>query len=343
MASARFLEILRCNGVDQGASPARMIVPFHRGRGENQVVLETYGMDLKVQAANSAITLQEYDGRELTTQLLRHVQDGLSESHVDRAQRAAYMPSTTWHKPRFFRVLGTSKTGFPGTFVQAVPRSMPGRRAPSPVATLQVAVVDRMVFKVAIRNVRARDQQGNVRFHAKQPCDPTAEVANMNAIWTPQTNIVFELVESTDLVVDHNDRETQEELRKLHGLKPGYSATFVAGSTVHAEKYSGWFAKHKVPGTQMTFFLVHQALSSGDLEYGRSASYPLGTMNRELGVSFISGTRWPRTFAHEAGHFLGQMGHEGADEELMGGEGGGYKITFERAKKFRETAGRTRG
>ena len=343
MASARFLEILRCHGVDQDASPPRMIVPFHGGRGENQVVLETYGMKLDVEAANPAIKLQEYDGRELTAQLLRHVEGGLSQPHVDRQQRAAYMPSTAWHNPRFFRVLGMSSTDFPGTFVKVVPRSMPGRRALSPVATLQVAVVDRMVFKVAIRNVRARDQQGNVRLHAKQPCDPEGEVANMNAIWTPQTNIVFELVPSTDLVVDHNDPETQAELRQLHGLKPGYSATFEPGTQVHAEKYSRWFAKHKVKGTHMTFFLVHQILSSGDLEYGRSAYYPLGTMNRELGVSFISGTRWPRTFAHEAGHFVGQMWHEGADEELMGGEGGGYKITFERARKFRETAGRTRG
>jgi len=39
MASARFLEILRCRGVDQDATPhAGMIVPF---KGENQVVLET--------------------------------------------------------------------------------------------------------------------------------------------------------------------------------------------------------------------------------------------------------------------------------------------------------------
>ena len=39
MASPRFLEILRCNGVDQGATPhPGMIVPF---LGENQVILET--------------------------------------------------------------------------------------------------------------------------------------------------------------------------------------------------------------------------------------------------------------------------------------------------------------
>src|SRR5262245_61029233 len=61
MASARFLEILKCRGVDQDATPhPGMIVPF---QGENQVVLETYGMDVQV---HSSIKFQEFNGRDLT-------------------------------------------------------------------------------------------------------------------------------------------------------------------------------------------------------------------------------------------------------------------------------------
>ena len=76
MASARFLEILRCNGVDQDATPhPAMVVPFG---GENQVVLETSGLDLRFQ--HSALNLQEFDGYELTTDLLRGVRDELSIS-----------------------------------------------------------------------------------------------------------------------------------------------------------------------------------------------------------------------------------------------------------------------
>jgi hypothetical protein len=41
------------------------------------------------------------------------------------------------------------------------------------------------------------------------------------------------------------------------------------------------------------------------------------TMNRQLGVSFISDTRLPSTFAHEAGHFVGDMSHEGLDNTLL--------------------------
>jgi hypothetical protein len=331
MSSARFLEILRCNGVDQNALPhPGMVVPFG---GENQVVLETSGLDLALQS--SAIKLQEFDGYELTTQLLRGVQDALSRLDVDPQQRDAFMPTTSWQKPRFFRILGMMKTGFPGTLVNVVPRSMRGRMH-SVAATLQVAVVDRLVVKVGIRNVRARDGQGNMRLHAKRPCDPAKEVAQMNAIWRPQTNIVFELVPSTDLDVDHSNPRTQEELRIAYGMKS--PPTFSAESTVWADKTSGWFAKHKVPGTHMTFFVVHKLHSGGDPVYGKGGDTPNGTTSRQWGVSFISDTRLPSTFAHEAGHFVGDMSHEGTDTTLlMRGDGSGYKIPFQLAKRFRES------
>ena len=55
-------------------------------------------------------------------------------------------------------------------------------------------------------------------------------------------------------------------------------------------------------------------------------------MKRQFGVAFISDTRLPSTFAHEAGHFVGDMGHEGTDNRLlMRGDGSGYKIPFELA------------
>jgi hypothetical protein len=61
-------------------------------------------------------------------------------------------------------------------------------------------------------------------------------------------------------------------------------------------------------------------------------------MNRQLGVAFIADSRLPSTFAHEAGHYVGDMGHKGTDIKLlMRGDGSGYKIPFELAKHFRET------
>jgi hypothetical protein len=328
MASPRFLEILRCNGVDQNATPfPGMVVPFG---GENQVLLETSGIDVEVQ--QSVLKLQEFDGRELTTELLRGVQSALAGPEVDPQQREAFMPDMAWQRPRFFRILGTINTGFPGTLVNLVPRSRGG----PPAAALRVAVVDRMIIKVAIRNVRARDGHGRMRFHANRPVDPARAVTQMNAIWTPQTNVVFELVPSGDLDVDHNDPKTQTELGKAYGLKG--PATFAAESTVWADKNWDWFAQYRVPGAQMTFFVVHKLHSGGDKVYGKGGEIPNGVMNRQLGVAFIADTRLPSTFAHEAGHYVGDMGHDGTDIKLlMRGDGSGYRIPFELAKHFRQS------
>jgi len=327
MATARFMEILRCNGVDQDAAPhPAMVVPFN---GENQVVLETAGMDLRVQ--NTAMNVQEFNGYDLTTQMLQGIQEELTKPGVDPQQRDAFMPSMGWQKPRFFRILGTIKTGFPGTTVNVAPRT--GGSAAG--ATLQVAVVDQMVVKVAIRNVRARDAQGHVRFHAKRPCDPATEVARMNAIWRPQTNIVFELVPSADVEVDSTNPRTAEELQGAYGTKTPPS--FAPESTVWADKLSPWFARHRIRGTHITFFVVHKLLSGGDPVYGKGGEFPNGTMNRELGVGFIADSRLPSTFAHEAGHYVGDMAHLGSDIKLlMRANGSGYKIPFDLAGKMRE-------
>jgi len=329
MAGVRFLELLKCRGVDETASPyPGMIVPFG---GENQVVLETSGMAVAVQ--NSVLKVQEFEGEQLTTELLRGVQDALSKPDVDPQQRDTFMPNSSWQTPKFFRVMGTIKTGFPGTPVNILPRRMNGQ---APSATLQVAVVDRLVIKVAIRNVRARDAQGRMRYHAKRPCDPAKEVAQMNAIWTPQTNIAFELVPSGDLDVDDNDPKTGEALGKAYGMKT--AATFSPETTVWADKNSGWFAQHKVPGSHITFFVVHKLLSGGDPVYGKGGEFPNGSMHRPTGVAFIADSRLPSTFAHEAGHWVGDMSHEGSDIKLlMRGDGSGYRIPFKLAGHFRES------
>ena len=147
----------------------------------------------------------------------------------------------------------------------------------------------------------------------------------------PQTNIVFELVPSTDLDVDHNDPKTREELEKAYGMKT--PATFSAESTVWADKNSGWFAKHKVPGSHMTFFVVHKLHSGGDPVYGKGGEYAERHHESPDGRLVHRRQRLPSTFAHEAGHCVGDMSHKGEDTKLlMRGEGAGYKIPFELAK-----------
>ncbi len=311
MASPRFLEMLRCRGVDENATPyPGMVVPFG---GENQIVLESFGMDVQLQ--HSALKVQEFDGQELTTQLLQGVRDGLSAPGTDPQQRDAFMPNMVWRNPRFFRVLGTINTGLSGTLVNVVARSTGRGRMPSTAATLEVAVVDRLVVNVAIRNVRARDAQGKMRYHAKRPCDPAAEVARMNAIWTPQTNIAFELVPSSDLDVDHNDPKTREELTT--GLRPEDS------SDVHRrvdglgrqelrmvrEAQGPWFAYDLLRRAQAPVWRRSRVR--------KRRRVPERHHEPADGVAFIADSRLPSTFAHEAGHWVGDMTHLGTDTKLL--------------------------
>ena len=340
MAHARFFEIRRCAGVDETAMPAGMVVPFG---GTNQVVLETSGMKMEVASNHDGIKLEEFDGKDIVRQLV-DLNNALYQPDVDKLFREAFLPTAVFlYKPRYYRVHGKGLTGPAGAEVKAQPVPVPGRRAPSIGATLLVLCLDTMPVKVAIRNVKARDEQGNIRFHARMPCDPKKEVADMNAVWTPQANIKFELVASTDLLIDHNDEATQAELKKGYGLKDSSTAIFSPEGVVVAEKTRGLFARHRVPGAHITFFVVQNVIGS--------EGPAMGTMNSELGISFIAGTHSPTTVAHEAGHYLGRklvngqwLGHEHRGESeltmLMKRGGSSWAIPFDMVKRARAFSGK---
>ena len=75
----------------------------------------------------------------------------------------------------------------PGTLVQA---SAGGKVE----AMIRVVVLDLMRVKLAFGNVTVPDENGRPVFHADKPSDPQQELDQMNAIWTPQTQIVFDLI-----------------------------------------------------------------------------------------------------------------------------------------------------
>jgi hypothetical protein len=319
-----------------------MMVPFG---SFNQVILETSGMDMNVYVAanDRRIVPEEFDGKGISSQLI-DVNNSLYQPGVDPLLKEALLPTALYlHKPRYFRIHGRAIVGSPGAIVKADPVPVRGRRAPSIGASLDVLCLASMTIKVAIRNVQARDDQANVRYHARLPCNPKVEIDNMNAVWTPQTNIKFELVSSADLLIDHNDAATREELRKAYGMKETSTVTFSPMSVLPTEKLWDLFAKHRVAGAHITFFLVHGINSAGEIA--------MGVMNSTLGTSFIAGTHAPTTFAHEAGHYLGRTlekgvwtGHEHHDERevrlLMKRGGSSWAIPFAMVKRARAFTGK---
>lgn len=297
-------------------------------------------MDLKVTSSNPGIMLEEFDGRDVGRQLI-DINNSLYQPGVDPLLRDAFLPTALYlYKPRYFRVHGRAKVK---AVITAEPVPVAGRHAALIGAKLEVLCLDRMAIKVAICNVKARDAQGDLKYHAK-PCDPMTEVDNMNAIWTPQANIAFELVSSAEVEIDHEYPETQAQLTKAFGFKEPGHARFIAGGVVSAAKLRELFATKRVKGAHMTFFLVHQVLGKGE---GQAT----GTMNSELGMAFIAGTHFPTTFAHEAGHYLGRdlengqwAGHEHLAESetrmLMKDGGSSWAIPFSMVKRARKFSGK---
>src|SRR4029079_14851413 len=106
--------------------------------------------------------------------------------------------------------------------------------------------------------------------------DPQVLVDQMNAIWKPQANVVFELGKTDPALIE--------------GLKPGEQADNTD------ETLKAALIAKKDPDAALTFFLVKRAVNKD--------SRDLGVINSEAGISLISDDRSDSTMAHEAGHFL---------------------------------------
>lgn len=338
---AQFKELFRCAGVDDVETPVGVAVPFG---GANYVALENpeayYGIRAEVPRQQNGVLIEEMDGSEIRRKL-NALQNELSQPGVDPQRAVALMPHLL-SQPRYFKIQTRGKIGFPGALVQAKAKG-------KTVAQLKVVVLDTMKIKVAIRNVQIRDERGKVSFHSSRPVDAPTELNNMNAVWIPQANMVFELVSSQPALIDMNDKATRDALIRGHSLKDPSILTFPP--VISPEKVREVFYKLMVPGAHITFFAVDK-LATG----------PNGTMHGS-GMGFIAATHEQTTFAHEAGHFLGGEMADGkwrsqphtydrsilpehvkkkldvpsAEDyrHLMRADGAGWKITFPLLKKFR--------
>jgi hypothetical protein len=329
----RFWELLRCTGVDEDAAPfPGMIIPF---RGANFVLLETGGNAVSVSSTHPSIDIEEVDSTELRRNLME-TNIALSQPGVDPKYKESMMPTSLfWYeKPRFFLIHGNKHVvDFPGATVQATAK---GKLE----ASLRVVVLDKMPIKIAIRNVQIPGENGKQIFHSRIPCDPDKERDDMNAVWTPQTNIIFNLIPSEPAFIDTRKQLVREKLARGFGLKSASDVIFP--QAVDPGKVKDLFRDYMIDGAEVTFFLVDQLQIDGD--------HPDGTMNGQ-GMGFIAGRHFPTTFAHEAGHFLGghlehdqwhDLGHtfdQNPDHDtrmLMRDGGAGWKIPFNLVKQFRE-------
>jgi hypothetical protein len=212
---------------------------------------------------------------------------------------------------RLFKITGNALVGI-GAKIEAV-----NPRMRKVEAALKVIVLRQKLVKIAIRYVQVRNDQGELVNLSTNRVDAEKLRDEMNAIWTPQANVVFELSLTDPVTIDL--------------LKPGQPAD------ITEEKLKAAFVAKKDPAAALTFFMVKRAVNQD--------SKDLGVVNSEAGISLISDDRSSSTMAHEAGHFLGSLsesgkfsmkyGHQGtAADLLMRAGGAGSKIPYELVTNF---------
>jgi hypothetical protein len=320
--AAAFREIWSNWGVDEAANGAPgIIVPLRR----SNLVQLVDGKNLNLFPSSKTITFKEHDKRALLDKVA--AENMLIAALAPEAAMAAMMAGTAKvmvADTRVFEISGSARVGL-GAKIDA---KAPG--ASRAAATLNVLVLEEKPVKVAIRQVRTGGTAANPTFHSKLSFDPKRLLAEMNALWKPQANVVFSLVPSTPAEVD------EAEVAKLLGSQ---ASTAPLPRDVDMSKLWPAFAKLHVPKADMTMFLVERASANTDKV--------LGAAKPQAKIALVGDNRSERTMAHEAGHILGSFsgpagwadyGHQGTDPRLLMRAGGAaWKIPFEHVKSYFNT------
>ncbi len=288
---AVFQEVFTASGVDENATPfPGMIV---RAGGSNITCLAG-GKGLRLEAP-----------RTLKIEELPAIGDILTALLSPLGLASLIKPGVPGDV-RYFRVSGSIPVGRRLAQVKAVKAGKSKAEA-----ALDVAVLKQRNVKLSVRPVQVRAPQGGLAFHSKQAFDIKAMVEQMNSIWTPQANVVFELVSSDPVqIVD------EAEIARILDLKMSKEAPLP--SMVVLQRFADMFNRLKDKSADLTMFLVEDV---GDLPDPRSlylhAKRVLGITDVSLGISLISDARTSHRelMAHEAGHFIGT--HSGRDGKLV--------------------------
>ncbi|MGH9740744.1 MAG: hypothetical protein ACRD51_00160 [Candidatus Acidiferrum sp.] len=291
---AKFGQVWPCDGVDEhtAAGHVGIIVPL---RGSNNVILMD-GSALKVSSTRSpAVQVQEIDD---------------PHAHpiwADLVVAALAIGKLKVGAIRVFKVTGNSLVGIDVAEIRAT-----NAHTSKVEATLKVIVLRQKLIRISIRPVQIHDELGHVLSFTNAPVDARKLLDQMNAVWEPQANVVFDLGKTDPALID--------------GLSPKAIGADIQNPTLLAS-----FMSKKDPAADFTAFLVRRALDGN--------SQVSGVTNSEAGFALISDDRSDRTLAHEAGHFLGSLnahgkfshryGDRGLDPDLlMRGGGAGRKIPF---------------
>jgi hypothetical protein len=230
------------------------------------------------------------------------------------------------HSGRFFRVTGNALGGAVGIMLLV---------NPEPNLPLRVVVLRPRPLNLSIRPVQVRNNKGSLVYHCENNYDTKVLLDRVNAIWTPQANIVFALASSTPAPI-------VDEVRISQALG-GWGRTLP--KIVEFNDFEDMFKDVKVnenPKADFTIFMVN------GLTHGGAAVR--GITNTNYGFALVSDSGRAgdsRTMAHEIGHYFGTLGKGGVlydefygnnqEDLLMGAGGDGTKVPFADVIKYFNT------
>jgi hypothetical protein len=328
--AVEFFEVWKNSGLDLDATPRpAMILPLG---GSNVIrVLHAEGSN-PLYDTKGILEIKEMDGGAIvldkffaqTVPMFRFASSPGAAVAL-QLKLATEVSQKFAHSGRFFRVTGNALGGAVGTMLLV---------NPEPNLPLRVVVLRPRPLKLSIRPVQVRNNKGSLVYHCEKNYDTKALLTQINAIFTPQTNIVFEVAFSDPAPMDD-----EVAVAKVLG---GSSQKAALPSIVDFDAFSDMFKKLKDkenPKLDFTIFLVHRITHGG--------TYAFGVTDPKGGFALVSDDGRDedmKTMAHEIGHYFGTLGKgklygdDNSSEDLLMSQGtDGKKIPFADVIKYFNT------
>ena len=269
--TARFRQVKDLGGVDEGSGPmdAGIVVP----KGDSNLVFLENGKGLTPVRDPRTITFEE-----------------ITALSANDAQKLVGVSAGLNSGKRLFRIGGSGH----GVF------SMVNHKG-GVEAKLTVVVMPPKPMKVALRQILASKDKDGKTFAplSKAKFDPAAILVHMNAVWTPQTNIVFSLG-STDPV---SIKEIAFDSGGPSRINPD-----------HAQALTN--ARDK--GADLTIFFAKLVFDPPPTSHTPWNYAKNGYTDAKNGFCAVADGRLDFTIEHEEGHFLGALDAKGQFDKDFG-------------------------
>jgi hypothetical protein len=280
--TARFRHVKDLDGVDEGASPmdAGMVVP---NGGSSLVFLEN-GQGLALVSNHRTISVQEITALS-GANALRFLKDAVPILTVLAGLNSG---------KRLFMIGGRGHGGV----VSAV------KDRNHVEAKLTVVLMPAKPIKVALRQIQAVKDAKDFALLSQTSFDPAAILVHMNAVWTPQTNIVFSL-----------GRTDPAPIKEIAFDSGGPSRT--------SPDHSQALTKAKDQSADLTIFFAKSVFDPPTGSHTPWTFAKNGYTDAENGFCAVADGRLEFTIEHEEGHFLGALNAKGQFEKDFGHSVGG--------------------